>query len=285
MKDCAYFEVQISGYLDDMLTEEEIKELMEHLACCPDCSALFADLTKLSNELQQLPAAVPSEDFASTVIQQVKRKRGTKRAAHRSLIGVAAVLVVTLIGLGTMRLLSSNIPSQSAFTEGATISVPSESQNGTAFGASGEGEGSTSTQDMFGTPAPEEAGTGAAQETDKAEEELTGAALPQTDNQSQENVTPYCKVENQELPIGLLPILDQIEENEETFFAILTVGSTDETGLKVLNRQAYASFVSQLEEENATFSIQTSGIQIDPLSDTALVIYYHDSDSEDENSP
>ncbi|MGI6498805.1 MAG: anti-sigma factor family protein [Oscillospiraceae bacterium] len=94
MNDCSYFEEQISGLLDGVLSQEETEALFAHLAQCPSCSALYEDLKRLSNAMPHLEGSPPA-GFAHGVLKEISRRRKQKARRRRSL---AAVLAVVLLG-------------------------------------------------------------------------------------------------------------------------------------------------------------------------------------------
>jgi anti-sigma factor RsiW len=65
----AYWDL-ISASLDGVLTPEEQSRLDAHLAQCPDCTALWEQLSGLEAELMELET--PSEGFVDRVMEQVQ---------------------------------------------------------------------------------------------------------------------------------------------------------------------------------------------------------------------
>ena len=105
----------LSARLDGALTEEEERELEEHLAACPDCRAVGAQLSALQGafpELEELPAP---EGFARDVMERIRAAETPKviplfkRPQFRALAGLAAclVLVAGLYGVSRPRYLDS----------------------------------------------------------------------------------------------------------------------------------------------------------------------------------
>lgn len=105
---CDQFLELLSARLDGALTEEEERELEEHLAACPDCRAVGAQLSALQGafpELEEIPAP---EGFTRGVMDRIRASEAPKiiplwkRPQVRALVGLAAclVLAVGLYGAG-----------------------------------------------------------------------------------------------------------------------------------------------------------------------------------------
>lgn len=136
----AYWEL-ISASLDGALTPEEQAQLDAHLSECPDCRAMWEQLSGLEPELMELET--PSADFADRVMAEVGRTEQeipftnlpqNRKAGRESLkqvkqwwktIGVAAACCLFLLGGGWFvthmwRAGSSSAPAQN---ETATYSA------------------------------------------------------------------------------------------------------------------------------------------------------------------
>lgn len=108
MLDCEQALELISARLDGPLTAEESAALEEHLAACPACRALQADLEELHVELPKLAAQPPAglkDDIMAAVRQsKVTPFQGKKKQWRwRSLASLAAVLVLVFVGSSAMR--------------------------------------------------------------------------------------------------------------------------------------------------------------------------------------
>ena len=68
MANCEQYWDLISGSLDGALTQEEQQRLDRHLAQCPQCRALWQQLSELGPELMELET--PPADFADRVMAQ-----------------------------------------------------------------------------------------------------------------------------------------------------------------------------------------------------------------------
>ncbi|MEG2119254.1 MAG: zf-HC2 domain-containing protein, partial [Pseudoflavonifractor sp.] len=106
MKSCEdYFEL-ISARLDGALSPEDTAALDAHLAVCPECRLLAADLAELHSALPTLSAAPPA-DLIPNVMARIHAENAkvlpfpapAKRGLHRRAFGsIAAVLAVVVLG-------------------------------------------------------------------------------------------------------------------------------------------------------------------------------------------
>ena len=102
MKDCGYFETQISTYADGMLSQEEAEELQAHLAQCPECRALFASFREMSEAFSSLETAPPA-GFSEEVLAAVKARSVHAKRKRRYITSIAAALLVLLMGLCSLQ--------------------------------------------------------------------------------------------------------------------------------------------------------------------------------------
>lgn len=101
----------LSARLDGALTEAEERELEEHLAACPDCRAVGAQLSALRGAFPELEEDAPPEGFARGVMERIRAEEPKKviplfkRPQVRALAGLAAclVLVVGIYGISQLR--------------------------------------------------------------------------------------------------------------------------------------------------------------------------------------
>ena len=110
--DCDRYLELLSARLDGALTEEEERELEEHLAACPDCRAVGAQLSALQGAFPELEEDTTApEGFARGVMERIRAEEPKKviplfkRPQVRALAGLAAclVLVVGLYGASRPR--------------------------------------------------------------------------------------------------------------------------------------------------------------------------------------
>lgn len=97
---CDQFLELLSARLDGALTEEEERELEAHLANCPDCRAVGAQLSALQGAFPELEEDAPPEGFARGVMDRIRASEVPKiiplwkRPQFRALAGLAACLVL-----------------------------------------------------------------------------------------------------------------------------------------------------------------------------------------------
>lgn len=94
-----YWEL-MSARLDGALSDGEERELEEHLAHCPDCRAVGAQLSALQGAFPELEEVPAPEGFAQGVMDRIRASETPKviplfkRPQFRALAGLAACLVV-----------------------------------------------------------------------------------------------------------------------------------------------------------------------------------------------
>lgn len=105
--ECDKYMELLSARLDGALTEEEERELEEHLAVCPDCRAAGAQLAALRSAFAEWEEVPVPEGFAQGVMDRIRGEKKViplfKRPQFRALAGLTACLVV-VVGLYGMSL-------------------------------------------------------------------------------------------------------------------------------------------------------------------------------------
>src|SRR5581483_11941607 len=99
--ECARAAQWVSLRLDRQLSDFEEVLLEAHLARCPDCKALAANVIGLTGALRAAPLEQPAFTFEAP-----RRTRG-RTVARRAVSTAAAVAVVGLSGLGSLQLSAS----------------------------------------------------------------------------------------------------------------------------------------------------------------------------------
>ena len=102
MDGCETMEVWLSLRLDGMLEPEEERELEAHLAVCPSCRALAAELEAMHTSFPQLEDCPAPEGFARGVMERIDALEEKKpkvvplfrRPQVRALMGLAACAVL-----------------------------------------------------------------------------------------------------------------------------------------------------------------------------------------------
>ena len=95
---CDQFLELLSARLDGALTEAEEQELEEHLAACPDCRAVGAQLSALQGAFPELEEVPAPEGFTQGVMDRIRAEKKViplfKCPQFRALAGLAACLVL-----------------------------------------------------------------------------------------------------------------------------------------------------------------------------------------------
>ncbi|MDT0307045.1 hypothetical protein RM780_08725 [Streptomyces sp. DSM 44917] len=139
---------EIAELDEDMMPPAGAARLREHLAACPDCAAVRAELAALRRELRELPGPGPMpEDVAARIdaaILAVSRETadapekgqrgmaapaGHPRRYRRATFALAAAAAVAVLGVGGALLGALNGdggPQPSGLSAGATDEAPAE---------------------------------------------------------------------------------------------------------------------------------------------------------------
>lgn len=115
MRSCDEIVEWISAALDGELSADEQAALDEHIACCPACSALFADLRALHGAAAGLDEVAAPAGFAAGVMRAIAadptQEKGDKvipfapkkaKPAYWKKWGVTAAAVVAIVVLGAV---------------------------------------------------------------------------------------------------------------------------------------------------------------------------------------
>jgi hypothetical protein len=101
---------RLSAYLDDELAPVERTEVAAHLAACPECAAVLADLAAVDAEAARLPAEAPDgyfDRFPSRVVARLegapKGRAGTWRPPVWTWAAAAALLLAVVTPLTLSR--------------------------------------------------------------------------------------------------------------------------------------------------------------------------------------
>lgn len=130
MSNCDEYELLLSARLDGELSPGEIDRLGAHLAVCPRCRALEADLAAMERLWRELPPVPAPPDLgrriqaavaADNVIPIVPSKYRRHSSRRRRWAASAAVLAVILLGAGGLGLLRSGGGPESAAPAAASL--------------------------------------------------------------------------------------------------------------------------------------------------------------------
>ncbi len=84
----------LSARLDGALTQEEERELMQHLQDCDACRAIARELEDIHSALAETPQVQPPKELAQGVMERIRAQRTARRTSMRRLGTLAAALVL-----------------------------------------------------------------------------------------------------------------------------------------------------------------------------------------------
>jgi predicted anti-sigma-YlaC factor YlaD len=91
--ECDTYQEQISLWLDDQLTEDEIRQIEAHAATCASCRAAMDTLRRLDRLLDATPMIAPVPGFT----ERVQARLVTRRRRSRTWAGILTLTVATLV--------------------------------------------------------------------------------------------------------------------------------------------------------------------------------------------
>ena len=100
MNDEEYFEQLCSNSVDGTLTDSEREKLEAHLAECPSCAALLRDLREMRALFAQ--EAEAPDSLQETKLHVVQPEKPVRRMPVFTMVGVAAAVVLVVLGGGLM---------------------------------------------------------------------------------------------------------------------------------------------------------------------------------------
>ncbi len=120
MKNCEYWQQQLSRFLDGDLTSEEEDALWAHIADCPDCAQAFEDFSQQTSVLRA-QVVRPPVDLSRLVMARIKNgqtdpasPRAEKPVSHRlrpwRKLAVAACFVALVAAAAVTGLFSRGVP-------------------------------------------------------------------------------------------------------------------------------------------------------------------------------
>jgi predicted anti-sigma-YlaC factor YlaD len=101
--ECDTYREQMSLWLDDQLTQEEMQLVEVHTATCPSCRAALEALRRVDRLLTSTPMASPAPGFTT----RFQARLATRRRRHRTWVGLIILALATLtLTLGGIALLA-----------------------------------------------------------------------------------------------------------------------------------------------------------------------------------
>jgi hypothetical protein len=125
----AHLTDELSGYVDDQLTDEERAVVERHLAECPECAAVIEEERRLRDLLRGLPLVDPPFGFYERLLRQKVPSRPQRSWVRTALInvGAAAAAFAVVLGLASTGESSDEVAADEVITKSASI-VPSLDQ-------------------------------------------------------------------------------------------------------------------------------------------------------------
>jgi len=94
---CMKFRILLSSYLDQEITKDEEKKLLQHLQTCPDCARELEHLEKIKRIFLLKERKEPREFFETRLFEHIKNR--TKQPVWRSYFPVFRRTVVVILVL------------------------------------------------------------------------------------------------------------------------------------------------------------------------------------------
>lgn len=94
---------RLSPYIDEVLEEEEMKEITDHLAKCDSCGKIYQDLLDMIQQLSAVEEVELPDSFEfrlKRALSEERKSKGKARINWRFASSIAAVLVIGLLTYG-----------------------------------------------------------------------------------------------------------------------------------------------------------------------------------------
>lgn len=116
----------LSARLDGALTQEEERELMQHLQDCDACRAIARELEDIHSALADATRVQPPKELAQGVMERIRAQRTARRTSVRRLGTLAAALVLC-VGLYPLLRAMSPVGNTGMVMEAADAEAPMQS--------------------------------------------------------------------------------------------------------------------------------------------------------------
>ena len=120
MNPCEHWEELLSARLDGPLTQEEARQLEDHLAACPRCRQYARDLEETQKALQAW-AAEPPPAVAAAILDAVRKEPRPAKRPRRAWMSLAAAAVLALVIWGAVQLPGLGKSAESAASDSAVM--------------------------------------------------------------------------------------------------------------------------------------------------------------------
>ena len=120
MNPCEHWEELLSARLDGPLTQEEARQLEDHLAACPRCRQYARELEETQKALQAW-AAEPPPAVAAAILDAVRKEPRPAKRPRRAWMSLAAAAVLALVIWGAVQLPGLGKSAESAASDSAVM--------------------------------------------------------------------------------------------------------------------------------------------------------------------
>lgn len=176
MNPCEHWEELLSARLDGPLTQEEARQLEDHLAACPRCRQYARELEETQKALQAW-AAEPPPAVAAAILDAVRKEPRPAKRPRRAWMSLAAAAVLALVIWGAVQLPGLGKSAESAASDSAVMEQ----------GPMEDSEGNQKTNEEY------------SQESASAEPEASPSAL--TQDQAEELLKDFLDREGRDLTL------------------------------------------------------------------------------------
>jgi len=149
MKYCDEYAALISAGVDNALTADERKQLMDHLAQCPACREAYTQMMTMHEAFTDWEEELPG-DLAGSVMEQIRKEKAVNKKRKRSwlpLVAAAACCALVFVSYQNMNIKQNTAGiNASAQTENAK-SITAESDSALPVKDSAETEDSAAFDD------------------------------------------------------------------------------------------------------------------------------------------
>ena len=128
MNPCEHWEELLSARLDGPLTQEEARQLEDHLAACPRCRQYARELEETQKALQAW-AAEPPPAVAEAILDAVRKEPRPAKRPRRVWMSLAAAAVLALVIWGAVQLPGAGKTTESAAASDSAVMEQSPMEN------------------------------------------------------------------------------------------------------------------------------------------------------------
>ena len=120
MNPCEHWEELLSARLDGPLTQEEARQLEDHLAACPRCRQYARELEETQSALRDW-GAEPPPAVTEAILDAVRKEPRPAKRPRRACMSLAAAAVLALVIWGAVQLPGLGESTESAASDSAVM--------------------------------------------------------------------------------------------------------------------------------------------------------------------